>query len=249
MKKILNNINLNNLRKLKIEWFIIIIFFIILGYVLYKSYTRQREPLVGQVKKAVRGVERAGKKLEVIPRELSKVGNEIGNVSKTVGREIDSKLNKFFKEIDKFVTKKLGDFFVSLLKALKTSFVDPMLALLIAIGNTFVQIFKILRKIVDKIVSLPNCMPFYFISGSYRIVRNFFKSLIPAIIWNFFAGIFKFIGKYTRPTINWLIGYDKIKKRCYDFNVDDQVKSMGRGFKVAGNKFKNDFGRMRGVKV
>jgi hypothetical protein len=249
MKKILNNINLNNLRKLKIEWFIIIIFFIILGYVLYTSYTRQREPLVGQVKRAVRGVERAGKKIEVIPRELSKVGNQIGDVSKTVGREIDSKLGKFFKEIDEFVTGKIARFFTSLLRAFKTSFVDPILALFIAFGNVFVQLFKILRKIVDKIISLPNCMPFYLISGTYQAVRSFFKSIIPSIIWNFFQKIFKFIGRFTRPTINWLISYDKIKKRCYNFNVNDQISSMGTGFKRAGKKFKNDFGRMRGVEV
>lgn len=246
-----NNIDIvfNNISKVKIEWILIFIIFLIICFMLYKSHLKQKEQFMGKVNRAVREVGNVGRKMDRIPRQINSVGNKINNVGNQIGREVDSKFRKFFRQVENLVTKKIGAFFNSFIKSLKGAIVDPLLALFVAIGNVFVQIFKILRKLGEKIGSLPNCMPFYIISGTYNVTRNFFKSLIPAIIWNFFGNIFRFIGKYTRPTVNWIIGYDKIKKRCYNFNVNKEVRSMGRGFKVAGNKFKNDFGRFRGIKI
>ena len=239
-------------------WFIIFIFIAIIIFMYFKSYKKQKEPFMGKVNRAVREINNVGREMKRIPNQISGVGRKIGSVGQKIGkvggkisREIDTKFAKFFKKIEKetkkLVIDKIAKFFVRLIKVLKEALVDPIIFLVETFGFMFLQIFKILKMIVDKIVSLPNCMPFYIISGTYYSVRAFFKKFIPGFIWNFFRDIFKFIGKFTRPWINWLISYNWIKEKCYDFNVNSKIKKINRRFKEAGHKFKSGFGKFRSL--
>ena len=44
-----------------------------------------------------------------------------------------------------------------------------------------------------------------------------------------------------KPIQNWR---NKNKKKCYDFNVDKQIKNMGRTFSKMAREFAQNFGRL-----
>jgi F0F1-type ATP synthase membrane subunit b/b' len=221
----------------------VIVVCLIIFVLIYKYITKRREPFMDKVNKAVTDVENVGKKVKAIPGEIKKVERKINSEGKKISKTIDSKLKKLLKQVETLVTKKLKNFFMSFINSLKRALVDPLLTLFKAIGNVFVQLFAILVKLGNKIGSLPNCVPYYGIVGVYVAVRNFWKRIIPSSVWK----IIEKVGDKLQPVLD-LLGYKKIKKRCYDFNVNGEINSIRTGFTKSGKHFKRDFGKFRGIK-
>jgi hypothetical protein len=141
----------------------------------------------------------------------------------------------------------------------------PIVHFFAGFAKVFRELFEILMKIVNKIISLPACMPSYMISGMLNMMNTFYKLIVPKFIREFFKIIYNYIivpmmtafyyvfiyplefilnlmgMSIVKPVQEWR---RKNKKKCYDFNVDQQIKNMGRTFSKMAREFAKNFGRL-----
>ena len=203
-----------------------------------------------------------------LKKSIDKVGGGITKAVKKVGQGI-KKIDTVGKAIVN-VAKQVGNFFVKVGKAfakiatvIYTGIIKPLLNFFLAIGNVFIQLITILMKIIMKIIQLPKCMPVYLFGGFYDGIISFYKAVIPGplrdfigLLWMCFITFPLWILYYvvafpidlmTKYFLGWSIlnifsGFFSTK--CYDFDVEKNVKSMGNGFTSAASSFKKNFGKM-----
>jgi flagellar biosynthesis chaperone FliJ len=154
-----------------------------------------------------------------------------GLVEKTKGQIEDNVLGKF---------ESFGKGFVSVMT---DAIVKPFKTLFTGLGNIFNQLFGILKEIGNKIVSLPGCVLFYIVDTTYNTITGISKSILPRFITNIFGGIYDYI---FHPIIYWflnLFGYYDSEKKCYGFDVDQQVDKISKEFNEIGASFTDGFGK------
>ena len=203
-----------------------------------------KEPFMNEVNRAVRNVENVGKQVKKIPGDIRKIERKMSSDGKNISKTIDNKLKKFLKQVETLVTKKIKAFVTSFLKSINGAVIQPLNLILRAFYNMFLQVFSILTKIGDKIKSLPDCAPYYGVVGTYVEIRKFWKRLLPNFLWK----AIEKVGNFLQPVLN-AFGYKKIKKRCYDFNVNKEINSINTGFETSANEFVKNFGNFKGIKV
>lgn len=197
----------------------------------FKSIERKTS---GEIKKVTRAVDNGVKKIE-------KEGNKIINI-------IERKLKEFSRLIKEAVTKKLRRFFESLGRELKRAFVDPVDVLFAAIGTVFKLLGEIIKMIIDKIVSLPDCVPYYSMSAGKGMTKEFLPKWLFSIIM-FFHKMGMFILNLLKPLLK-LIGIDidawqrEIDRKCYKFPVKGKTNKMESSMNKAGRNFIRKFGRI-----
>jgi predicted PurR-regulated permease PerM len=168
-------------------------------------------------------------------KNLNKVFREIKKIGK-IGKQI----NNAFKKIGK-----LEKIFTQIPKALDKALVKPFLALFVGLGNVFVQLFNILKKIGNKIVSLPGCILYFVINNSVDATLAFISWLTPNWIERPFKAIWKpTIGRIISWFLNW-IGYSSSLRKCLAFNVNEELAKMGNNFKKIGKEFRKNFGKIK----
>lgn len=208
-------------------------------------------PITSGIKKSINtvsgGVTKAIKSVGDGLKKISVIGKAIANMAKQIG-EFFIKVGKAFAKIGTIIY---------------TGIIKPLLGFFLAIGNVFVQLLKILMVIVGKIISLPNCMPVYLFGGFISGVEAFYKAVVPGWIRDILSYVYKFmieiplwIAYYTivLPIDFFTVLLFKFSlakfvnglfsTKCYNFNVDKQVKSMGNGFTNAAKNFSKNFGKM-----
>lgn len=231
-----------------------------LGKSISKGITDNFKSPVPDIGKIVKDIQKVGNVANNLGKEVTNLGKNVSNginqMEKTTTKavnQIDDKLNKFkevvLKEANDLVIKKIQNLFTGLGNVLNDGIVKPLTALFTGIGNIFVQIFEILKKIGYKIVSLPGCILFYLINGTVASILGFISWFIPswierpiAAIWNATFG----------KLLDWflgLVGYTSASKKCYGFNVDEEIDKMNDNFKKIGKSFTKDFGRLDFKKI
>ena len=183
--------------------------------------------------------------------------NEVKNKIESVAKMIINKIKEF--------GEKIGKMFKAFGEIIYDGIILPIVHFFAGFAKVFRELFEILMKIVNKIVSLPQCMPSYMFSGMLNMMNTFYKLIVPKFIRAFFTMIYTYLiipiltAMYyvfiyplelilnlmglsiVKPVQNWR---KKNKKVCYDFNVDQQIKHMGRTFTKMATEFAKNFGRL-----
>ena len=189
---------------------------------------------------------------------INNMFNDVKNITKVVGEvpkqinNIDKKLtqqvNNMGKEIEKntinILTNKLKSIFIQIGDIFNNGLINPMLALFNGIGNIFVQIFNILNEIVNKIISLPNCIFTYAIKETINTFDYLYNKIIPKFLRNIFSFIYKYTFRYLFEFIGYITGYNDSDKKCYGFNISNQVDNINSSLNNIESSFKNDFGNL-----
>lgn len=215
---------------------------------------------VPDIGKIVKDIQKVGNVANNLGKEVTNLGKTVSNgikqAEKTTTKavnQIDDKLKDFkntvLKEANDLVIKKIENLFTGLGKVLNDGIVKPLIALFTGIGNIFMQLFEILKKMGYKIVSLPGCILFYLINGTVSSILGIISIFVPSWIERPIASIWNAtFGKL----IDWflgLVGYTAASKKCYGFNVDEEIDNMNDSFKKIGKSFTKDFGRLDFKKI
>jgi hypothetical protein len=236
---------------------LIIIFILASTYSNYNNNKKIREGLAGidDIKDAFKEISKIKNLAEKIPKEVSSIKNEIVDSTKVIKdsvNKIDDKLISFTEKIKKYTIDLVTEKIYSLLKQLGNIFndalVNPIVVLIKGISNIFVGIFGILNEIVNKIISLPNCILPYMIFGVTSSIQSVYSSFIPESIRNFIYTIHTYTLKYITDTLyNWF-GIDKYNS-CYKFGVTNEINKIESNAKKIGDAFSKDFGRLDFSKI
>lgn len=238
------------------------------------------------VEDAVRKVSELDKVVNDIKNFMNKQINSVKNfanqVKNTITKEINNvvgTMNKLMKQVKnkiesvaKMIINKIKEFGEKIVKMFKAfgeiiydGIILPIAHFFAGFAKIFRELFEILMKIVHKIISLPDCMPFYMFSGMYNMMNTFYKMIVPKFIREIFKMIYKYLIVPLLKVIYYVFIYPlefilnlmgmsivkpyqqwrkKTKKKCYDFNVDKQIKNMGRTFSKMAREFAQNFGRL-----
>lgn len=177
-------------------------------------------------------------------REINTISSKVKEIPKEIDRKVQKLAKDLKREIEDFFTKKIKSIFTQLGNVFKKGLIDPIFNVFIGIGSIFELIFKILTTIIDKIVSLPNCILLYFFGSIEDVFNNVYNSLVPKSIKNILGKIYTYTIKIFVDMFNNWTGYGKKKKKCYDFNIKKEVSKMNSNFKKIDQSFKKDFGRL-----
>jgi ABC-type multidrug transport system fused ATPase/permease subunit len=262
MKEILNNLFIYIL----IIIFIYIIFnslFIstIEGFNIKKTVKSAEKGAKKTAKSAKKGTTQAAKQVEKGTTQAAKqVEKGLSTLDPTKAikelenwiKDIDKGLKKTTKDIEKLpkqidnqVLSKFTKFFTQLGDILNKGIINPLTALFIGIGNVFMQIFNILILIGNKIASLPGCILYFVFDGIFASIYGVLRLILPKFLM-------KWIINPIASVFNWfldLVGYNQASRRCYAFNVDDEVNKMNNQFNNIDKAFKKDFGKLDFSKI
>jgi hypothetical protein len=221
---------------------------------------REIKSVTNQVSRVPREVQRGvSKVVDDTRREVNKVGGQVNkgvqkieNEGKRVTGKIQSDLNKFMRRVkstvNNIVKKKLVGFFKNLADELDNAFGKPMATLFLGIGKVFELLGEIIMMIIDKIVSLPDCVPYYSIGAGKGMTKEFLPRWIYDII-TFFHKVCMFWLNLFKPVLK-LFGIDidawqdEINRKCYKFDTKSKTDEMTRVMNNAGRSFTKNFGKI-----
>ena len=193
----------------------------------------------GMVDDALNGI-----KNEIANGVKSQIKNATNELQNTIGSQIMSAIKKIETTFNDLIVKKFISVFSQIGDILKKGIIDPLMALFTGIGDIFLQIFNIIEMIGDKIISLPNCMPFYMVNGFFSFIIGMIKYVIPGFIFDFFNNIYQWTFGII---VNWFLdffGWTEANNKCNAFNVDEEVSQMDENLKDISNTFISGFGNI-----
>jgi hypothetical protein len=218
----------NNLKTLIIIVLNILLFFIII----YGLFYKEKEGFnPNDIKKMVNNIKNTTKVVEKIPKQIESMGKQI---EKNTVDILTNKLKSIFTQI--------GDMF-------NEGLIKPLTKLFTAIGNVFVQIFNILKKIGNKITSLPGCIFIYAIKSTFDTLNFLYRKIMPNFLRDSISFIYKYTFRYIFEFIGWLTGYTEGVKKCYGFNVSTEINKISSGFNNAQKSFNDNFGNLNFSKI
>jgi len=206
---------------------IIILNILLFLIIMYGLFYKNREGFSNDIKKSLNSIKKITKVVDQIPKEIKNMG----------------------KQIEKNVFNKITSIFTKLGNMLNDGLIKPLGDLFIAIGNVFKQIFKILIKIGKKITELPNCIFIFAIKSTFDTLNYLYRKIIPSFVRKNLSFIYKYTFRYIFQFIGWLTGYTAGVKKCYGFNVSNEVRSIGKGFNNATQSFNKNFGKINFSKL
>ena len=220
---------------------------------------------IGKVGKDVKGIGgEIGSSVNKVVKDTKNIGDQIEKQVQKGVQKIEDEGNKITKMIDnKFwwfigeversvkdiVKNKILGFFSQLGKALEKGIVDPLDQLFAAVGTVFKLLGEILQMIIDKIVNLPDCVPYYSFSASNSVSKKFLPGWMVSII-DFWTGLGGWLLNVFKPVLV-VIGIDvdgwkrDIDEKCFKFRTKSKTREMERVMKNAGKNFANNFGKMK----
>ena len=176
--------------------------------------------------------------IESKTKENFGIGDITGGLEKIAG-DAGGGITDIKNQVRSIVNDQLKSFTGKLVNVI----VQPIKGLVYGIGGIFISILNILILIGNKIASLPNCIPFYFVDSIIATVLGFFKYFLPGFIYDFFTNVYNWtLGIFVNWFLN-LIGWTDADKKCYAFNIDSQVKKMNDAVKNIGRSFTSSFGK------
>ena len=180
---------------------------------------------------------------------ITKVGKKTNDTITKLEKKTNDAMTKLEKKTIGFVTQKLTSVFDQLGDIFNDGLIKPMTSLFTGIGNIFVQIFKILGLVVNKIVSLPSCIFTYVLVEAYDAIYRIYKSIMPNWLKNIISKIYKYTIKFIVDFLTKILGIDDSIKKCYGFNINKEMDSINSEFKNINNSFKKDFGKLNFKKI
>lgn len=235
---------------------VLIIFLSIYSLLNYLKHKQIENFDIKDISKIGDTVKDFGRTISSLPKQID---NKVQSISKDIEKKTVGEINKLTKEIDSkvkhvatdikrevedFFTKKLTSVFTQLGNIFKKGLIDPIFNVFIGIGSIFELIFKILLTVIDKIVSLPDCILPYFLGSIEDVVLSMYRSIVPKSIKNILDTIYSYTIKiFVDMFDNWA-GYTKKRRKCYEFKIKDELSKMNSNFKKIDQSFKKDFGKL-----
>lgn len=201
--------------------------------------------------------------IDVVGEEVKKIDDKIIDLSQTIKREtidviekevkkLDDKILDFVEKIKKYTIDLVTEKIYNLLKQIGNIFndglVNPIVVLFKGIGNIFVGIFGILKEIVNKIISLPNCILPYMMFGIGSSIKSIYQAIIPEFIRNAIYTAHSYSLKYVTDKLYYFFGFDSYSS-CYSFGVNSEIDKIENSAKKIGDAFSQDFGRLDFSKI
>ena len=187
-----------------------------------------------------------------IENEVNKAVKKVEEEGNKVIKTIDKKFWEFLDEVERvtkdIVNNKILGFFNELGKALEKAFADPIVVLFNGIGRVFELLRDIIMMIIQKILNLPDCVPWYGLDAGSAMSKKFLPGWLRALI-KFWQDVGNWMLWLFKPLLI-LVGIDvdgwrkEIKRKCFDFPAKKKTDEMKRVMDKAGNKFLNTFGRV-----
>jgi hypothetical protein len=149
--------------------------------------------------------------------------------------------------IVRFITHlpdKIEQFAQNLGNLITGAIVDPFTSLFGAFKNLFIQLYHILIKIGDKIISLPSCTALYMFQSVFGAIDAIYQYFVPAFLVSVISTIYAYTLQIPLSFISKMVGLDDWWAKCFNFNVNTQLKSINKKFKKAGGEFTSKFGHM-----
>lgn len=197
---------------------------------------------------------------ERIPNQINSVSNEIKTAPKEIVKDVEKSVTTKINKVEEVFTKKINkleDVFTNKIKSVLNQIgkvfmdgiVNPIIAVFVGIQTIFIEIFNILKKIVDKMISLPSCMFTYTFKTSTDTIDGIYRSAIPKSIRSPISTVYNYTLAYPVNFISYQSGYDSSVRKCYGFNVDKEINNMNKKLNDINDAFKNDFGRLNFNKI
>jgi len=170
-----------------------------------------------------------------------KMITQINQLGTQIERNMTSQINNLGNEIKKNTLDLITEKFTSIFKQLETVFdeglIKPFASLFEGIGNIFIQIFNILKMIGNKIASLPSCSIVYGIKTTIDIMYSIYAGIMPSFLRSFFDTLYDYTFGIIFSFIGYITGYSDAVKRCYGFNVNDEIDKMNENAKEIQRAF------------
>ena len=217
---------------------------------------------VGKLDSAIKDIGKVGKQVSQFPKQIdqaskkiektttekfnslnSKISEQADQVSSQIN-SLENKINEVTDQVEVLITKKFTAFFTQFGHIMYKGIIKPMEDMFVGIGHIFTQIFYILKKIGDKIVNLPGCMIVYMIKESLNVYFALYNAIVPKFIRKPIKSFYNYTLKYIFYFIGYITGYNSAVKKCYGFNVNNQVGNMENQLKNIDSSFKKNFGKM-----
>lgn len=246
--------------KNKLLFIILLLLLVFLSTHLYSNYINERKTreglaVIDDIKDAFNEIGKIKDFAEKIPKQVSSIKDEIvdsANVVKDSVNKIDNKLEDFLEKVKKTTIDIVTDKIYNVLKQIGDVFnkglINPIVVLFEGISNIFIGIFGILKEIVNKIISLPNCILPYMIFSISSTIQSIYSSIMPTVIKNAIYTVHKYTFKYITDWLYDFLGIDKYNS-CYRFGVTDEINRIESNAKEIGNVFSKDFGRLDFSKI
>lgn len=192
-----------------------------------------------------------------LKKEVDTAVDKVEGAAQDIKRSVQTELNVFLKRVQKdvttIVTQKIRRFFVRFADEFKGAFIDPMASLFKGIGTVFTELGKILKKVTDKIVTLPECVPFYsfsvsgsmskkFLPGWLKLLLGIWESILQGLLI-LFTPILMLVGI---DVVGWK---NEIRRKCYKLETKTNTDKIKGSMEKAGNTFLKSFGRVNFKRV
>lgn len=211
-----------------------------------------------KVKDGVRvPIRQAQNAVDDLKRDVNNAVDKVEDAADDIKNSVRSELNSFLKkvktDVTKIVTEKIKRFFVRFADEFKGAFVDPMAILFMGIGTVFTELGKILKKIIDKIATLPECVPYYSLSVGNNMSQKFLPGWLKFII-RVWQAILSAILYISTPFLR-LLGIDvigwknEIRRKCFKLETKSHTDKIKGSMEKAGNTFLRSFGRVNFKRV
>ena len=178
---------------------------------------------------------------DIVDEKIAPVYTDLENI-------MEKKITKFGETVKNqttdIVTKKITSVFTQLGDIFNNGLVKPITGLFEGIGNIFIQIFKILGLVVNKIVSLPGCIITYVFVEIYNTISNIYKFIMPNFLQNIIYTVYRYTIKIIIDFFTRILGIDDSINRCYGFNISKEMSSINSQLDNINNSFKKDFGKL-----
>lgn len=240
--------NKDSLYKNYILYFISIIMLIILFTQFSFSYkkegfsTNDINKIFNQTNNIMRIAER-------LPNQVTSVSREIQNAPKQIINDVERVVTKKINEVENVFTKKIRSVLDQIVQIFMDAIVNPIISVFVGIKTIFVEIFNILKKITDKIITLPSCMTTYLTKTITDTIYAIYASIIPRIIRSPISTIYHYTLRFPVDFIAERSGYNSSVKKCYGFNVNNEINNMNKKLNDINKAFTNDFGRLNFNKI
>lgn len=237
---------------MKDTFLLLLIVFFIVVFILYiiNSFKAKQEGFnMSDVDKVVNKIDNVVNMAGEIPKKIENISSSLENKLKdgmnSAKNEIEGKMvtqiNNLGDEIKKNTLDLITEKFTSIFKQLETIFdeglIKPFASLFEGIGNIFLQIFNILKMIGNKIASLPSCSIVYGIKTTIDIMYSIYAGIMPSFLRSFFDTLYDYTFGILFSFIGYITGYTDAVKRCYGFNVNDEIDKMNENAKEIQRAF------------
>lgn len=235
----------SSIKKILILFISIFLIFIIINNVFYK---KKEGFSINDIDNMFDDVKNITKVIGEVPKQINNINDKLTQQVNNMGNQIVKQTEEMGKEIQEntinILINKLESIFIQIGDIFNNGIINPILELFNGIGNIFLQIFNILKEIVNKIVSLPNCIFTYAIKETLNTLNYLYNKILPKFLRDILSFIYKYTFRYIFNFIGYISGYDDSVQKCYGFNVSSELDKINSSLNNIKSSFNNDFGHL-----